>query len=213
MFFEGIAGEGGIRAISDEMIACIKQLKDKYGFLVVADEIQTGIGLTGKFLNYEHTELIPDAIASAKGLGGGLPLGAFLVSSKLAEIFNIGEHGTTFGGNPLACATGLATVSEVGKSSFLKNVFENGNYFKAKLNSLASNFPSIIKDVRGRGLMLGMEVKHSGPEIVKLALENKVILNVTAAGTVLRFVPPLIIEKDEIDIAINVINNVLRNLN
>lgn len=212
VFFEGIAGEGGIRAISDEMIESIKKLRKKYGFLVIADEIQTGISRTGKFYYHEFLNLIPDAIATAKGLGGGLPLGAFLVSEKLTEIFNIGEHGTTFGGNPLACATGLATVSVVSKPSFLKQVTDVGAYFKNKLQVLADKYPSIISEIRGRGLILGMELKHSGPEIVKLALEEHVIFNAAANGTVLRFVPPLIIEKENIDSAILVLENALRKL-
>ena len=123
----------------------------KHGFLVIVDEIQTGIGRTGKFFNYEYLNFIPDALATAKGLGGGLPLGSFLVSEKLADIFDVGEHGTTFGGNPLACATGLATVKVVSEKSFLNDVAEKGHYFKDQLQQLKDKHSSVIKDVRGRG--------------------------------------------------------------
>ncbi|KAA3617450.1 MAG: acetylornithine/succinylornithine family transaminase [Calditrichaeota bacterium] len=212
VFFEGISGEGGIREISPEMIEAIKSGKEKYDFLVVADEIQTGVGRTGAFYNFEHYDFIPDAIATAKGLGGGLPLGAFLVSEKIKDLFKIGEHGTTYGGNPLACATGLATVNYVSTDTFLKSIIEKGTYFKAKLESLAKKYPSIIKEVRGRGLILGVEVHHSAIEIKDLALKEKLIFNVAGGGTVLRFVPPLIIENKHIDTAVSILDSILKNL-
>lgn len=212
VFFEGIAGEGGIREISGNMIDTMAELRKEYGFLVIADEIQTGIGRTGKFFNYEHLKLVPDAIATAKGLGGGLPLGSFLVSEKLADIFDVGEHGTTFGGNPLACATGLATVKVVSEPSFLNDVTEKGEYFKTLLLQLKEKHSTIIKDVRGRGLMLGLEVKHSGKELMEMAISKGLILNVTAATTVLRFVPPLIIEKEHMDYAVNILDEIFGSL-
>jgi len=213
IFFEGISGEGGIKEVSDEMLQAIRNGRDKYNYLVVCDEIQTGIGRTGKFYNFEYFDFMPDAIATAKGLGGGLPLAAFLVSDKLADVFDVGEHGTTYGGNPLACATGLATVNVVSEASFLNQIVESGQYFKNALNELAQKYSNLIKDVRGKGLMIGVEVNHSGNEIVDMAIENKIIFNVAGGGKVLRFVPPLIIKKEQIDISIEVLDSIFKKLN
>lgn len=213
VFFEGISGEGGIREISAEMLDAIYQSRDKYDFLVIDDEIQTGVGRTGKFYHCEYFKYKPDAIATAKGLGGGLPLAAFLVSEKLSDVFDVGEHGTTYGGNPLACATGLAAVNVVSKTEFLDHVIETGTYFKGKLNLLADKYSDLIKDVRGKGLMLGVEVNHSGQEIVEKALESRLIFNVAGGGKVLRFVPPLIIQKEQIDIAITALDKIFNQFN
>jgi len=131
VIFEGITGEGGVRPVSEQMQEAFRKGREKYGFLLIADEIQTGIGRTGYFYYFEKSGVIPDAIASAKGLGGGLPLGAFLVSGALADILNRGEHGTTYGGNPLACATGLATVNTISDQLFLDRVQRIGSYFKS----------------------------------------------------------------------------------
>ncbi len=213
VFYEGISGEGGIREISQEMINALVTGREKYNFLIVADEIQTGVGRTGTFYNYEHYNFTPDAIASAKGIGGGLPLGAFLITEKLVNVFNTGEHGTTYGGNPLACATGLATVSFVSDNQFLQEVAAKGNYFKSKLARLFEKYPRHIIDVRGRGLMLGLEIKVPANEIMELALKEKLIFNVAGGGTVLRFVPPLIIEKEQIDLAIDILDSIFNKLN
>ncbi len=213
VFYEGISGEGGIREISQEMINALVTGREKYNFLIVADEIQTGVGRTGTFYNYEHYNFTPDAIASAKGIGGGLPLGAFLITEKLVNVFNTGEHGTTYGGNPLACATGLATVSFVSDNQFLQEVAAKGNYFKSKLARLFEKYPKHIIDVRGRGLMLGLEIKVPANEIMELALKEKLIFNVAGGGTVLRFVPPLIIEKEQIDLSIDILDSIFNKLN
>jgi len=213
VFFEGISGEGGIREIAPEMLRAIQQGRNKYNYLIVCDEIQTGVGRTGRFYNYEYFDFKPDAIATAKGLGGGLPLAAFLVSEKLADVFNIGEHGTTYGGNPLACATGLATVNVVSEPSFLKDVAENGRYFKDELIKLAKQYSKLIRDVRGKGLMLGVEVHQSADEIVDMAINEKLIFNVAGGGKVLRFVPPLIIKKEQIDLAIGILDSIFKKLN
>jgi len=213
VFFEGLSGEGGIREISAELLHAIKSGRDKHNFLVICDEIQTGVGRTGKFYNFEYFDFEPDVIATAKGLGGGLPLAAFLVSEKLADVFDIGEHGTTYGGNPLACATGLATVESVSESAFLAGVIEKGNYFKSKLEELAFKYQGLIKEVRGKGLMLGVEVHHSGPEIIDKAIDEKLIFNVAGGGSVLRFVPPLIIKKDHIDMSVEILDRIFKELN
>jgi len=213
VFFEGLSGEGGIHEISGEMLQAIKNGRQKHDYLIICDEIQTGVGRTGRFYNFEYFDFVPDAIATAKGLGGGLPLAAFLVSEKLADVFDIGEHGTTYGGNPLACATGLATVNMVSEKAFLKEVTENGQYFKQELSKLAEQYAHLINEVRGKGLMLGVEVNYPGNEIVDRAVERRLIFNVAGGGKVLRFVPPLIITKKQIDLSVEILDTIFKKLN
>jgi acetylornithine/succinyldiaminopimelate/putrescine aminotransferase len=172
--------------------------RKKYNCLLIADEIQTGVGRTGKFYYYEHCSVIPDAIATAKGLGGGLPLGAFLVTNKLSDIFDIGEHGTTFGGNPLACAAGLSTIQIISDPNFLKNVDQLGLYLKNRLSELCKEFSEIAVEVRGKGLMLGLQLTKDAQIIMMEAFKQGLVLN-TAGGDTLRFLPPLIINKNHID--------------
>ena len=198
VFYEGITGEGGVRPVSDEVYEVLSELRKRYTFLLIADEIQTGAGRTGRFYYFEHKTVVPDAIASAKGLGGGLPLGAFLVSKSLENIFDKGEHGTTYGGNPLACATGLAAINIISENMFLKNVEKQGTYFKSKLYDIANEFSDIALDVRGEGLMLGLEVRGHSKEIMSEAFNQGLIFNI-AGGNTLRFIPPLIINETLVD--------------
>lgn len=201
VFYEGITGEGGVRPVSTDMLNAMKRGREKYDYLLIADEIQTGVGRTGKFYYYENTNVIPDAIASAKGMGGGLPLGCFFVNEHLADVFNKGEHGTTCGGNPLACAAGLATVNKVSDILFLKKIDQTGSYFKNLLYEIQNEFNDIVVDVRGQGLMLGMEVRRDAGKLMEAAFRQGLIFNL-AGGDTLRFVPPLIVEKSEIDEAV-----------
>ena len=198
VFYEGITGEGGIRPVSQEMFDAIKRGREKYGFKAVADEIQTGIGRTGTLYYFEQCSVIPDAAASAKGLGGGLPLGAFMVSEELGDIFARGEHGTTYGGNPLACAAGLAVVNIVSDPQFLTNVQKQGQYLKSMLFELSEEFAAFCVEIRGEGLMAGLEVKQDAFRIMDEAFQQGLIFNV-AGGTTLRFIPPLIVDYSEID--------------
>jgi acetylornithine/N-succinyldiaminopimelate aminotransferase len=209
IFYEGITGEGGVRPVSDEMFAIMKQGRDTYGYLIIADEIQTGVGRTGKFYHFEHTPLIPDAIATAKGLGGGLPLGAFMVREHLSDIFARGEHGTTYGGNPLACAAGLATINTVADKQFLNSIEPRGNYFKLQLQRIAEEFKDQVVDVRGMGLMLGMELKEAAQSAMDEAFRQGLIINI-AGGNTLRFVPPLIVDEKLIDEACNKLHKTLK---
>ncbi len=208
VFFEGLSGEGGIKAVSDKMLKSISQGRDVYGYKIIVDEIQSGVGRTGRFYYSEKFDFIPNAIASAKGLGGGLPLGAFLVDEEFSGLFQLGEHGTTYGGNPLACATGLAAIDTIGAPSFLKNVSQNGAYFIKALNRLKDKFPQLIKDVRGEGLMIGVEVFHSGLEMMADGYHQGLLFNVAGAGSTLRFVPPLILEKKHVDEAIRILEKI-----
>ena len=201
IFYEGITGEGGIREVSAEMLKAMGKGRDKYGYLLVQDEIQTGVGRTGSFYQFEQTGLIPDAIASAKGLGAGLPLGAFLVNDRLQDIFVRGEHGTTYGGNPLACAGGLTVVKIVSDPLFLTEVGQKGIYFKNLLYQLASEFEEVTTEVRGKGLMLGLQVRHKAAELMQEGFKQGLIFNLAGRDT-LRFVPPLIVTRADIDQAL-----------
>jgi len=215
VFYEGITGEGGIHPVSDDMMAAFRHVREKFGCLLIADEIQTGIGRTGKFYYYEyHNDFTPDAVASAKAMGGGLPLGAFLVSPDLENVFDMGEHGTTYGGNPLACAAGLATLNEVSNPVFLQSIIENGAFFKSHLLDLNKKYPAHIREIRGRGLMLGMEVENHdmAQNILNSSITRGLIFNIAGDRT-LRFVPPLIINQSQIRTAIEILDNVLAEIN
>ncbi len=211
IFYEGITGEGGIHQISDEVFNVMEDGHKKYNFLLVADEIQTGLGRTGKFYYYEHCPIVPDAIATAKGLGGGLPLGAFLVSDKLNDIFDIGEHGTTFGGNSLACAAGLSTIKIISDPNFLNNVETQGIYMKEKLSELCKEYAGYAVEVRGKGLIQGLQLSRDAQKVMIEAFNQGLVLN-TASGNTLRFLPPLIIDKSHINEAHEKLKNTFREL-
>lgn len=207
VFYEGIMGEGGVRPISQELLEAIYQGREKFGYLIIADEIQTGVGRTGAFYYYQKRGVMPDAIATAKGLGGGLPLGAFVVNEPLSHVLQRGEHGTTYGGNPLACAAGLATVKTVNNDAFLKHVKKIGDYFKQQLTAFATHYSSIIKEVRGEGLMLGIEVGEKAPDLMAEGCNQGLLFNI-AGGNTLRFVPPLIVDQPAVDEAIEKLHQV-----
>lgn len=198
VFLEIIQGEGGINELSREFAGGLNELKERFGFLIIADEVQSGIGRTGKFLAADHYDLKPDIVTLAKPLGGGLPLGAILVSEQLMDVLKPGNHGTTFGGNPVACAAGKVVLQEVVENGLMKNAADTGSYFIQQLNMLQSEMPDAIKQVRGKGLMEGMELSFPGKSIVDAMLERRIIINCTH-GNVLRFLPPLIVEKSHID--------------
>jgi acetylornithine aminotransferase len=198
VFLEFIQGEGGINVVSDEFAAALAELRDKYKFSIVADEIQSGIGRTGKPFAFNHFNITPDIVVAAKAIGGGLPLGAVLTSSKFDNVLDADMHGTTFGGNPVSCAAGIVVLNEVFENGVMENAEVLGNYFIEKLNKLAGRLPNDIKEVRGKGLMIGVELLYPGQKIVQLMLEKKILINCTNQ-TVLRILPPLIITKNEID--------------
>lgn len=204
---EFIQGEGGISEVKSEFIKKIAELRDKYNFLLVSDEIQAGCGRTGKLFSFEHFDIEPDLATIAKGIGGGLPLGAIAAKEQLAGIWEKGMHGTTYGGNAVACATGLVVMEEL-QSGLLAHIEETGLYFKDKLNEIMKNHPNLVKEVRGRGLMLGFQLSFDASILVQKLLEKHIIAN-AASGTVLRIVPPLIIEKEDIDIFIEKLDECL----
>lgn len=207
---EFLQGEGGITMASEGFIQKLFELKNKYGFLIVADEIQSGAGRTGKFFCFDHYNVKPDVITMAKGMGGGLPLGAILVTEDLADIFQIGMHGTTYGGNALSCASGKVVVDKM-TGEFLSNIENMGNLLKDSLHKIKEQFPEYIKEIRGIGLMQGLLLSFDASILVNKLLEKKVITN-AASGNVLRLVPPLIITKKEVVILHNALDLSLREL-
>lgn len=203
IILEVIQGEGGIHEATKPFIKMINDLQQKYELLVVVDEVQTGIGRTGKAFAYQHTNLSPDIITVAKGLGNGVPVGALIGKEKLIQTFQPGTHGSTFGGNPLAMAAAKATLQVIFEQSFLEDVQTKGTYFKKKLEQAVRTI-AMVKEVRGTGLLLGIECYDDvAPCIVALQEEGLLVLN--AGPKVLRILPPLTVSYEEIDKAIDLI--------
>lgn len=208
VLLEPIQGEGGVHVSSDEYLQQVRALCDKHDALLIFDEVQTGVARTGKWFAYMHSGVKPDVLTFAKGIGGGFPVAGFAVPERLAHVFKPGDHGGTFGGNPLACAAVYATLTTIKSEGLVDKVAEKGEYFKNELRKLQEKYPDKVTDVRGCGLMLGMEVAGEGKPIVENCLANNVIVNCTA-GNVIRIVPPLIISKEEIDIVVAALDKAL----
>lgn len=208
VLLEPIQGEGGVHVPSDEYLQQVRALCDKHDALLIFDEVQTGVARTGKWFAYMHSGVKPDILTFAKGIGGGFPVAGFAVPERLAHVFKLGDHGGTFGGNPLACAAVYATLTTIKSEGLVDKVAEKGEYFKNELRKLQEKYPDKVTDVRGCGLMLGMEVAGEGKPIVESCLANNVIVNCTA-GNVIRIVPPLIISKEEIDIVVAALDKAL----
>lgn len=208
VLLEPIQGEGGVRVPSDEYLQQVRALCDKHDALLIFDEVQTGVARTGKWFAYMHSGVKPDILTFAKGIGGGFPVAGFAVPERLAHVFKPGDHGGTFGGNPLACAAVYATLTTIKSEGLVDKVAEKGEYFKNELRKLQEKYPDKVTDVRGCGLMLGMEVAGEGKPIVESCLANNVIVNCTA-GNVIRIVPPLIISREEIDIVVAALDKAL----
>ncbi|MBQ6713127.1 MAG: acetylornithine transaminase [Selenomonadales bacterium] len=205
---EPIQGEGGVNVPADDYLQKVRALCDKYGALLIFDEVQTGIGRTGKMFAYEHFGIKPDIVTLAKGLAGGVPIGAFLATDKVASAFHPGDHGSTFGGNPLACAASKAVLDTILEDDLLDNVNEVGAYLMDAIRALGEKYPTIIRSVRGKGFMVGIELTREGREIVQACLDAKLIINCTA-GNVLRLVPSLTIGKQQVDEMITILDAVL----
>jgi acetylornithine/N-succinyldiaminopimelate aminotransferase len=208
---EFIQGEGGIRPVSTECVEEVRRLKKEFGFLLIADEIQAGIGRTGKLFGFQHYDIQPDIVVVAKPIGGGLPLGAILGNQTVADVLEPGVHGTTFGGNPVACAAGIVVLEEIMTNGVMKNAETMGNLFKKRLLELQKEFPKLVNEVRGYGLMLGMELTIEGESFVTAMRERKVLINCTDQ-TVLRFLPPLIINEQHITETVTALREVLQSI-
>lgn len=200
VMLEVIQGEGGINECEPEFAKELQGICEREGILLIVDEVQTGIGRTGRFYGYEHYGLKPHIITLAKGLGGGMPIGAMVAVDGVAQAFTPGTHGSTFGGNALACRSASFVIDEAVK--LLERVEEVGNYLKKSLEALNAG------EVRGKGLMLGMDIGRDCREVVLKALDKGLIINCTA-GSVLRFLPPLVVEKRHVDEAVNILKQVL----
>jgi predicted acetylornithine/succinylornithine family transaminase len=208
---EPIQGEGGVNVASIEYLKGLRILCDEHKILLILDEVQTGIGRTGKMFGYEHYGIIPDIMTLAKWLGSGIPIGAMIAKPELADILSPGTHASTFGGNPLACAGTLAVIDVIIKENLVENAKEIGNYLIDKLYELKNKY-SFIKEVRGKGLMVGMELSLPGASIIDSCLQEGLIINCTVEK-VLRFLPPLIVTKQDVDNAIEILDNVLQKIN
>jgi acetylornithine/N-succinyldiaminopimelate aminotransferase len=198
VFIELIQGEGGINETDTGFIDELISLRNKYGFIIVADEIQSGIGRTGKAFAYDFYDFLPDIVLSAKAIGGGLPLGAMLVNKKLENIFGPGSHGTTFGGNPVSCAAGIVVLKEIFENGLLDKVNHLGIYFKEQLIKIQQKYPEKINFVRGKGFMLGVELNSPCKAVVEEMLRRKILINCTNTN-VIRLLPPLIISMEDIN--------------
>lgn len=208
VMLETIQGEGGVHVPPPGYLERARELCNKYDACLILDEIQCGMGRTGTFFAYEQFGIKPDIVTLAKGLAGGVPIGAFIASDKVAAAFAPGDHGSTFGGNPLACAAALAVLDEMEKPEFLPHVAKVGAYFQDQLDALREKYPRLITEVRGRGLMLGAQLAQLGRTIVDDCLAKGAIINCTA-GDVLRFVPPLIVTEEEVGEMIAILDKVL----
>lgn len=210
-FLEIIQGEGGIREVSQAFINELLLLSKKHNFLIVVDEIQTGLGRAGDLFAYEKFGFSPDILTLAKSLGGGLPIGAMLVGEHLEKILVPGDHGSTFGGNPLACAVGEAILNTITKETFLKEVKAKSTYLVEKLKEMQKGYPHVIKDIRGRGFIIGVEVGEQANEIKTKAIDHGLLLNVTS-GTVIRLLPALTVTYLEINEFLREFKNIIRGL-
>jgi len=208
VMLETIQGEGGVNVPAKEYLQGVEAICRKNNLLLIIDEVQTGLGRTGKAFGYQNFGLSPDIITLAKALGGGVPIGAMLAKDEVAKAFVPGDHAATFGGNPLATAAGLAATSVLLDPDFLNSVVEKGQYFKEKLSELQKQHPQITK-VKGLGLMVGCDLAVDAQPIVEKCLENGVLIN-AVGGKVLRFVPPLTVTKEEIDQVIEVLAKSLK---
>ena len=207
VLIEPIQGEGGINIASEEYLETIRRLCDENSAVMILDEVQTGIGRTGKWFAYQHSGVEPDIMTMAKTLGGGAAIGAMTAKAEIADCLVPGKHASTFGGNPLSCAAAVAVIEAIEEDNLLQNAIELGQYTKDKILQLKPKH-SIIESVRGIGLMIGVELNSPGAEIVSKCLENRLRINCTN-DTVLRFMPPMIATKSQIDTAIEILDNVL----
>jgi len=209
---ETAMGESGIKVIPDWCLRDLRKICNKKKILLILDEVQCGIGRSGKFFAFEHAKIKPDVVPIAKGIGGGFPIGAVLMNKKVASAMTPGSHGSTFGGNPLAMSVGNAVLDQIFKKGFLKNVQKSSKYFISELNKIKEDYPEVIKEVRGIGLLLGLQLYNDQSKFIKKLEDNK-LLTMRAGENVVRILPPLNVKKQEIDLAIKIIRKVCDKLN
>ena len=205
---EPIMGEGGIKVIPDWCLKGLRKLCNKRKLLLILDEVQSGVSRSGDFFAYERSKVKPDIVPIAKGIGGGFPLGAVLMNKKVSSGMTPGTHGSTFGGNPLAMSVGSVVMDIVSNKKFLKNVKNLSEYFLLNLNNLKKKYPNIIKEIRGRGLLIGIQLYKDQAYFIKKLMDNR-LLTIRAAENVVRILPPLNVKKKEINQALNIIDKVI----
>ncbi len=212
VMLEPIQGEGGVKLPDQNYLKEVREICNECNIVLLLDEVQTGMGRTGKLFAYEHFGITPDIITIAKGLGGGVPIGAMLATDKIASAFQPGNHASTFGGNPLVCAAAVATIETLLEDGFILDQCNRmSKYFRERLERLKEEFSSLIMEIRGMGLLLGMEITRDGDPIVRACLEKGVLINCTA-GNVLRFMPSLIVLQKDIDRLIDILEEVFAKL-
>ena len=211
IMIETIGGESGIKVIPDFCLKELRKLCNKKKILLILDEVQCGISRSGDFLAFERSNVKPDIVPIAKGIGGGFPIGAVLMNKKVASGMTPGTHGSTFGGNPLAMAVGNTVMDIVSKKNFLNNIKKLSKYFLFKLNQIKDKHPNIIKEIRGRGLLIGVQLHKDQTVFIKKLMKNK-LLTIRAAENVVRILPPLNVKKKELDQALKIINKVCTEL-
>jgi acetylornithine/N-succinyldiaminopimelate aminotransferase len=210
ILLEPIQGEGGVYECDRDYLVKVREICDRKGLLLILDEVQTGLGRTGKMFAYEHYGIEPDILSLAKGLASGLPIGCFMAKASVAEAFSPGDHATTFGGGPVPCSAALTVLKIIEEEKLLKNASEVGLYLKAKLECLATRFS--MKEIRGKGLMIGVEfAEEVAPQVVRGCLEQGVILN-NIGKKIVRFLPPLCVTQKEIDRGMEAFESVLERL-
>ncbi len=210
VMLEPIQGEGGVNCPSEGYLKALREICDEKGVLLIFDEVQVGMGRTGKLFAYEQDGVEPDMLTLAKSLAGGVPIGALLIKKGIADSFKPGDHASTFGGNPLATAAGVAALTTLLEERMLENCQRMGDYFFDKLEEIKRKF-SFVKEVRGKGLILGMELSMEGSAIVNEMLKKNILINCTM-GNVLRFLPPLIVTREEIDRVVKALEEVFQGL-
>ena len=208
---ETIIGEGGIKVIPEFCLKGLRKLCNKKKILLILDEVQCGIGRSGKFFAFEYAKVKPDIVPIAKGIGGGFPIGAVLMTNKISKAMTPGTHGSTFGGNPLAMTVGNAVIDQI-NNKLLNNVNKISKYFIKNLENLKKKYPNIIKEVRGKGLLIGIQLFNDQTKFIQKLMDNK-LLTIRAAENVIRILPPLNVKKSEINLALKIINKVCKELN
>ena len=210
IMIETIMGEGGIKVIPNWCLKGLRKICNQKKILLILDEVQCGIGRSGKFFADEYSGIKPDIVPIAKGIGGGFPICAVLMNKKTASCMIPGTHGSTFGGNPLAMSVGDAVIEQLFKKGFLKKVQQISKYFFSNLNALHVEFPNIIKEIRGVGLLIGIQLHEDQTRFIKLLMDNK-LLTIRGAENVVRILPPLTVKKKEIDLGIAILRKVCKN--
>jgi acetylornithine aminotransferase len=209
VMLEVIQGEGGVRPAPQEYLLQVRELCNRHGILLILDEVQTGMGRTGRMWAHQHTGISPDIMTVAKGLGNGLPIGAMLCTENLSQAFSAGSHATTFGGGPLVAAAGAKVLEIIDRDGLCPRAQSLGQNFKDLLQEVKKCHTDKIREVRGQGLMLGVELAHSGPEVWQALLDRGFICNLTQ-NTVLRLLPPLVIEEQDLRAFADALDQILK---